>query len=244
MSAGVQKRKVSISEPVTELKKVKIVDNGEPLVDYLELCPKLVRASRVFDYRYENLVRETVAKMLCKAAHAIPKGYRFGVLEGWRPHHIQRRMYLRSWNRFKEMHPEWSDAQLRRTTNRYTAPLNDRVPPPHSTGGAVDLFLLDEALNELDMRQPYKFMDTRAFAFDASGLSEVSIERRRIFGDALIEGGLTNYPSEYWHWSYGDQGWAYRTHADHALYGVTEPDGYRPDPRDVTDDPIGMAVDR
>ena len=40
-------------------------------------------------------------------------------------------------------------------------------------------------------------------------------------GAALLEGGLTNYPSEYWHWSYGDQGWAYRTGANQALYGVT-----------------------
>ena len=244
MSAGVKKRKVSLSEPVTELKRVRIVESGEPLVDYLDLCPKLVRATRVFDYRYETLVRESVAEMLCKAAHALPKGYRLGVLEGWRPHHIQRRMYLRTWNRIKVMHPEWSDVQLKRVVNRYTAPMNERVPPPHSTGGAVDLFLRDDQENELTMKEPFESWDPKAFAFDAQGLTEQSVERRKVFAGALHEGGLTNYPSEYWHWSYGDQGWAYRTRAESALYDFTEPEDYRPDPRDVSDDPIEMADER
>ena len=238
MSAGVKKRNISIAEPVTQLKRVKIVDNGEPLVDYLELCPKLVKAKPVFNYRYETVVRETVARMLCAASEALAPGFRIGVLEGWRPHHIQRRMYLRSWNRFAEMHPEWSDVQLRRVVNRYTAPMNDKVPPPHSTGAAVDLFLLDEDLRELDMRAPYEFMDPKAFLFDADGLTTESKERRRILADALLAGGMTNYPSEYWHWSYGDQGWAYRTGAPSAVYGVVEPQDYVPHPPDVTDDPV------
>lgn len=236
-------RKISIAEPVTEVKKVRIVECGEPLVDYLELCPALCKADPVFNYRYETVVRESVARKLCAAAKALHKGYRLGILEGWRPHHIQKRMYLRTWNRFKEMHPNWSDAQLRRVVNRFTAPMNSKVPPPHSTGGAVDIFLLDSDLNELDMRAPYPSMDPHSFPLEARGLDKTSIERRRIMSDALLEGGMTNYPSEYWHWSYGDQGWAYRTHAAHAIYGVIEPDAYQPEPRDVCDDPIAFVRD-
>lgn len=237
-------KKPSIAEPVTELRHVKIVECGEPLVDYLELCPKLVRADRVFDYRYETVVRESVARRLCAAAKALPRSFRLGVLEGWRPHHIQRRMYLRTWNRFKNLHPDWSDAQVRRVANRYTAPMNDRVPPPHSTGGAVDLFLLDKDLNELDMRAPFDHWDRKAFHTYAEGLTAKAVEYRRVFIEALTEGGLTNYPSEYWHWSYGDQGWAYRGHEKNAIYGVTEPPGYKPDPRDVNDDPIELVEAR
>ncbi len=231
-------RKISIAEPVTELKRIKIIENGEPLVDFLKFCPLLVKADPVFDYRYETVVRESVARKLCAAAKALAKGYRLGVLEGWRPHHVQRRMYLRAWNRFREMHPEWGDAQLRRVVNRYTAPLNTKVPPPHSTGAAVDLFLLDSDLNELDMRAPYPTMDPRSYPLHAKGIAKESVERRRIMSDALLEGGMTNYPSEYWHWTYGDQGWAYRTGSPNAIYGVTEPFGYIPDTRDLTDDPI------
>jgi hypothetical protein len=31
--------------------------------------------------------------------------------------------------------------------------------------------------------------------------------------------GLVNYPTEWWHWSYGDRYWALLTGADHAIYG-------------------------
>lgn len=237
-------KKPSLAEPVTELRHIKIIECGEPLVEYLQLCPQLVRTRPYFVYRYETVVRESVARKLCAAAKALPKSYRMGVLEGWRPHHIQRRMYLSTWNRFKKLHPEWSDAQLRRVANRYTAPLNDRVPPPHSTGGAVDLFLLDKDENELDMRAPFEPNDRRAFHTDVDGLTPQALEHRRVFIEALIEGGLTNYPSEYWHWSYGDQGWAYRTGATHAIYGVTEPGGYEPDPDDLTEEPVQLAEER
>lgn len=237
-------RKVSPAEPVTQLRHVPIQECGEPLVDYLALCPKLVRSKPYFRYRYEHVVRESVARKLCAAAKVLPKKFRLGVLEGWRPHHIQHRMYLRTWNRIKETHPEWSEAQVRRVANRYTAPLNAKVPPPHSTGGAVDLFLLDADLNEVDMRSPYEPYDRRAFHTVATGLSQTALEHRRIFCDALLEGGMTNYPSEYWHWSYGDQGWAYRTGEPFAIYGVTQPDGYEPDPSDILDAPIEYAEGR
>src|SRR5690349_5262115 len=171
-------KKISPAEPVSELRHVKIVECGEPLVDYLQLCPLLVKANPVFKYRYETVVRQSVAERLCAAARALPKGYKLGILEGWRPHHIQRRMYLRTWNRFASLHPDWSEVKLKRVVNRYTAPLHDRVPPPHSTGGAVDLYLLDDDLNELDMRSPFEFMDRRAFHTDTPGLDPIPMKNR------------------------------------------------------------------
>ena len=34
--------------------------------------------------------------------------------------------------------------------------------------------------------------------------------------------GLVNYPTEWWHWSYGDRYWALVTGAAHALYGPVD----------------------
>jgi hypothetical protein len=34
--------------------------------------------------------------------------------------------------------------------------------------------------------------------------------------------GLTNYVGEWWHWSYGDQGWALRVGSPVAYYGAVE----------------------
>lgn len=37
-------------------------------------------------------------------------------------------------------------------------------------------------------------------------------------GDVLEAVGFVNYPTEYWHWSYGDRYWAYHKQKSNALY--------------------------
>ena len=232
-------KKISIAEPVTLLRHVKIIDNGEPLVDFLKVCPDLVLDHPRFQYRRETLVRKSVADKLCQANNwLLERGYRLAIVEGWRPPHIQKRMYLGTWNRFKKRHPEWSDAQLRRVANRYTAPLHGRVPPPHSTGGAVDLVLASKEGIVQDHVSPYENYEPKSFAFDAPQLAETSRKTRQLLWDALTPTGMTNYPSEFWHWTYGDQGWAYRGGHDHALYGPITPDNYEPALEDVNEEPF------
>ena len=45
-----------------------------------------------------------------------------------------------------------------------------------------------------------------------------------MLGAALTAAGLVNYPTEWWHWSYGDRYWALMTGAPAALYGPRELD--------------------
>jgi zinc D-Ala-D-Ala dipeptidase len=229
---------ISIAEPVSELRRIKIVENGEPLVDFLKTCPKLVMDRPRFAYRRETVVRKSVAEKLCQAAESLPNGYRLAIIEGWRAPLIQRRMYRFAWNRFKDRHPEWSDVTLRRVVNRYTAPMNDRVPPPHTTGAAVDLSLHDENGSSLDMCSPYNNHDPKCFALHVPNLSATATLHRKILSEAVIAAGLTNYPSEYWHYSYGDQGWAYRGSHERAIYSAVTPEGWQPDEADVIDGPL------
>jgi len=230
--------KISPSEPVTQLRHIKIVECGEELADFVQLCPDLVFDRARFNYRRATVVRRTVAEMLCKASRSLPPDVRLGVIEGWRAPHIQRRMYLSVWQRFKEMHPDWSDAALRRVVNRFTAPLNPRVPPPHSTGGAVDVMLLAPDGTMLDHTSPYDLYDPHSAPFAALRLSDTARRTRDTLAAALLDAGLTNYPSEFWHWSYGDQGWAYRNSKPNAIYGAIQPPGYCPDPAEDIDAPL------
>lgn len=231
-------KKPSTHEPVTQLRYVPIVESFEPLVNYLEMSPRIVVGKGRWIYQRETMLRLSVAEKLAAAANALPSGYTMAVVEGWRPPHIQKRMYLGAWNRWKERHPDYSDAALRRLVNRFTAPPNRRVPPPHTTGGAVDLWLADADGNPLDHIGPFELSNRRAYPFDAKGLGEDAIRHRRILAEALLPTGITNYPSEYWHWSYGDQGWAYRGGHPHALYGPTRPEGYEPPPGEDIDEPL------
>src|SRR5438105_3161742 len=123
-------------EPVRELRRIPIVECGEPLVDYLVACPRLRRDRPRYRYRYETLLRFSVVERLCGATERLPEGIFLSIIEGWRAPHIQARMYQATWDWWKERHPEWSPPILRRVVNRFSAPVNDkRVPPPHTTGG-------------------------------------------------------------------------------------------------------------
>ena len=235
--------KPSLAEPVTDLRRIKIVDNGEPLVNFVEHCPQVLLDRPRFNYRRETLLRKTAADKLCQAAALMPPGYRIAILEGWRAPHIQRRMYMAGWNRFKERHPEWSDVQLKRVVNRYTAPIHDRVPPPHTTGGAMDVSLVNDAGELYDVRSPYEPYDPACFALKAPNLTDEARKNRQILSDAMEEAGITNYPSEFWHYSYGDQGWAYRGGHTAAIYGAITPDDWTPEPADLIDEPL-VFIDR
>src|SRR4028118_2373001 len=109
------------SESQEELDRVPNVDNGEPLVDFVELCPQLIFAPvhPLFDFPRVHLVRQSVAHMLCEAACALPNGLRLQVVEGYRPIVSQRAMNRYMFDKFRRENPDWSDAQVQERANRF-----------------------------------------------------------------------------------------------------------------------------
>ncbi len=211
-------------EDQNELDAVEIRDNGEPLVDFLKLCPRLVLAPRhpVFEFPRVHLLRETVARKLCQAANALPAGLTFHVVEGYRPIEVQRAMFEHAIGEAHRRFPDWPTEKLRIEAGRYSAPPDAKTPPPHTTGAAFDITIVDENAQELDFISPFELLDVRGAAMNARGLSETAQANRALLNRVLESQGLTNYVDEWWHWSYGDNGWALRTRAPFALYDKTE----------------------
>lgn len=48
-------------------------------------------------------------------------------------------------------------------------------------------------------------------------------ENRRLLVRTMENAGFSNYPQEWWHYNYGNRGWAERTGQSHAVYGYIEP---------------------
>lgn len=211
----------SFGEPLTKLRAVSIRDNGEALTDPCTLSPRihfLEKHPKFTDMPRTPKVRNSVAEMLARAANSLPHGTDITIIEGFRPLHQQRFMYEHLKAEFAERHPEWNLATLHRITNTMSAPPGDPCPPPHSTGGAVDLTLIDTANGALlDMTSPFE-MDETSAPSDKPGLTAEAQANRHLLFQTLESVGLTNYIGEWWHWSYGDSGWALRTHSPHALY--------------------------
>jgi D-alanyl-D-alanine dipeptidase len=229
---------------VSQLLRVPIRENGEPLVDFLKLDAELRLDRPRFDYRRETLLRASAADRLVRANRALLKrGFRLQVIEGWRPPFIQRRMYAAIWKQFSERHPDWSETKLKRIVNQFSAPMDRRVPPPHTTGGAMDLALYHLDGTPAEMQAPYGHQDHEGFAFDAPRLGEEARRHRDTMAEALVAEGLTNYPIEFWHWSFGDQGWAYRGGHECALYAAVEPPDWTPSPDDDREEPLVFVDD-
>jgi D-alanyl-D-alanine dipeptidase len=115
--------------------------------------------------------------------------------------------------------PGWTDVQLRIETSRYVSPPEIA---PHSAGAAVDLTLVDAEGRELDLgtRMNASPEESGGACYTAfPGLPAEATANRAILSAALTEAGLVNYPTEWWHWSFGDRYWALGTGARAALYG-------------------------
>lgn len=230
------------AEPTSALCGIPIREDGEPLVDVLPLSRRIFLDRPRFDYKRESLLRASVAERLAAAAERLPEGYSFALVEGWRPPFIQARMFRATWRMLSERYPDLDEVALREITERYTAPMDESVPPPHTTGAAFDLSLYDPS-GPVDVHTPFDWSDPDGFSFDAPGLSDAARANREILRAAFEGTGITNYPSEYWHWSYGDQGWAYRGGHAFALYGPIEPSGWKPETRDAIDAPLEFLPD-
>src|SRR5206468_509861 len=102
-------------------------------------------------------------------------------------------------------------------------------PPPHCTGGAVDLEITTAQGEPLDMTSPFLLTDRRSAATDVRGLTPEARRNRELLVTTLTAAGFSSYPAEWWHWEYGTPGWALRTPPPAALDGLVEP--YRPDSR-------------
>ena len=94
--------------------------------------------------------------------------------------------------------------------------------PPHSTGGAIDLCLIEEMGDLLDMEavlENHFEIDPSILQTDSNLIGETARNNRNIMSAALEAVGFVSYEKEYWHWSYGDRRWAFKTQSDHAIYG-------------------------
>lgn len=219
-----QKRHALV-EPIAELDRIEIRDNGEPLVDALAVLEGVAVHPERFDpehHPYRFYGRARVVEMLRRAQEALPPGYRLLLWGIYRSLEEQRQIYERVYKELQEEHPHWPRNILRRQTNRFVHPPDVKTPPGHSTGGAVDLSLLGPDGEPLDMTAPFdpESEERRRVAATFSPLITPEARRNReLLIRAMSAAGFTNYGGEWWHWSYGDSCWAWRLDRPVAIYG-------------------------
>jgi len=175
------------------------------------------------------------------ALEARQPGWRLKLFDAYRPVPVQTFMVWSEFGRLAglagESLADFSDPAdvQRRRPDLYQAlaptvfefwalPSDDpRTPPPHSTGAAIDLTLQDAAGREVDMGSPIDETTERShpdFYAQATSPQQVAFhQHRELLNEVMTGAGFRRHGNEWWHFSLGDQMWAWTEGAPRAIYG-------------------------
>jgi D-alanyl-D-alanine dipeptidase len=194
-----------LSDP--SIAAISAVDCGEPMVD--------ARDELRFDRRLADpeglygCLRAGVVDRLVSAEALLPKGLQLLVIEGYRPPGLQRRYFEEYRLALRAAHPHWDEARSFVEASKFVSPPE---VAPHQTGGAVDLTLCRDNGVELDLGTPVNASPEVSGDRCFTGSRQITArahELRGELGHVLTAVGLVNYPTEWWHWSYGERYWAH-----------------------------------
>jgi D-alanyl-D-alanine dipeptidase len=213
-----------------EILAVRIVENHEAMFDLIHQKEIAYGSSpEIPDNTDYTKMRTTVYEKLKQAQLLLPENKRFCLFEAYRSLSLQKMLFEARYKKIKNENPDWSHENIFiESTKLISSTINldgSKNIPPHSTGGAIDVYLLHENGNTIDMGiHPKDWMlDDGSLSLTASQtISSEAQHNRKIMSAVLTEVGFVNYPTEYWHWSYGDRYWAYHKNAAHAIYSGLE----------------------
>ncbi|MEV6644394.1 M15 family metallopeptidase [Amycolatopsis sp. NPDC051371] len=209
---------ILMSDP--KVAAIPTVECDERLVDVRRASSLLVddRKQRESADTFAYL-REGVLDRLLAAEASLPLHLRLLLVEGYRPPSLQRRYFDEYAAKLRADHPEWPAEDVRSAASRFVSPPEIA---PHSAGAAVDLTLADADGHELDLGTRMNATPEEsagACYTQATNITDKARSLRHFLSTALAHAGLVNYPTEWWHWSYGDRYWALMTTTATAHYG-------------------------
>lgn len=158
----------------------------------------------------ECLLRESVVERINKAADSLPNGYYLKIYDAWRPLKLQEELYIR----YKNM--DCIDRDM------ISIPIRDKLNGPiHTTGGAVDVTIVNDKGIELDMGTKFGDYSEKSYTdyYEIRYPADIEIvKNRRLLYNIMTDAGFTNMPTKWWHYDYGNKFWAYYT-KNPAKYG-------------------------
>ncbi len=226
--------------------KVSIQECGEPLV-----AIPLAKFAVVSPHPYAALgapygqfspyfLRQTVVEKLLQAQTHLQTqklGWQLQIFDAYRPISVQQFMVDHTFAQLANaagLNPQNLDESERsrlqaQVLKFWAAPSpNPHTPPPHSTGAAVDLTLIDSGGTVVNMGSDIDEISPRSypdhFASDPNPNASQYYQNRQLLSNAMSAAGFSQHPNEWWHFSWGDQLWAYQKGGSAiAQYGNAHP---------------------
>lgn len=152
-----------------------------------------------------TLVRSGTATLLYGVADRLPEPFGLAVFDAWRPLALQTLLY---------------DTVDGANIGYLSVPSTDvRTPPPHVTGGCVDVTLsfdgqplsLGTVFDDFtELAHPHTLEDPGVAASLGTD-GPVARDLRRMLFNVMTDAGFVVYPMEWWHYEYGTRRWSFHT---------------------------------
>jgi zinc D-Ala-D-Ala dipeptidase len=222
--------------------QIPIVECGEPLLPIplehfaIEDPHPYVKLGAPYGDKSPYYLRQSVLERLVQAQARLQQAqpnWKIQIFDAYRPIAVQQYMVdytfaetLRAKGlQLNALTETQHQSLLEQVYQFWAVPSSDpRTPPPHSTGSAIDVTLVDAAGQTVDMGSPIDEMSARSHPNyfvevvqdqDDPLHSELTSDRvrfqthRQILADAMTSVGFCQHPREWWHFSLGDQLWAW-----------------------------------
>lgn len=162
-------------------------------------------------------------------------GWQIQIFDAYRPIAVQQFMvdytYQQLLQDWQNKHPDRDnknppkDELLTQVYKFWAAPSQDMAtPPPHSTGAAIDITLVNAHHQVVDMGSAIDEISERSYPnhFANRPGGENFHHHRTILSQVMGAAGFRQHPNEWWHFSLGDQLWAWLGKTPVAHYGRAE----------------------
>ena len=158
-------------------------------------------------------IRKLIADKLLNISANLPNNYKLKIYDAWRSYYTQKDLYDEHYNMVSSAVENLvkSEEELHTITKKFVSypDKSKKFSFVHSSGGAVDLTIVDGNYNELDMGTKFDEFSSLSStnAFENSD-NDIVKNNRRLLYNAMIDAGFTNYTAEWWHYDYGDIFWS------------------------------------
>ena len=213
--------------------QIPIIECGEPLVKIpLELFA--VESPHPYQKLGANYgghspyyLRQSVVENLIQAQNNLqllyPNWY-IQIFDAYRPVAVQQFMVDYSFGEAlrerdlteQELSPQQREDVWKAVYEIWAVPsLDMNTPPPHSTGAAVDITLVNDLGEVVDMGSPIDEMSDRSHPEYYINSNQKYDANRQLLRDVMLKAGFQRNPREWWHFSFGDQMWAWLYNQSH-----------------------------
>lgn len=211
--------------------KISIVECGEPLVPIpLDLFAVVSphpyqRLGAPYGERSPYHLRQSVLNSLLQAQDHLQQqhpNWRIQIFDAYRPVAVQQFMVDYTFAEvvqaqgltLSDLSESQRQAIWKRVYQIWAVPSLEAItPPPHSTGAAVDITLVDSIGQTVNMGSAIDELSARShpdyFATSASPVEQRYYHYRQLLWEVMRSAGFQRHPGEWWHFSFGDQMWAW-----------------------------------